>query len=91
MRRTQLYLDDSLWNALHARARSQKTTISQLVREAARDRYLGSRDERRKAMQEFVGIRRHSAGVPDAVESVRELRHGGRMDRLERLERVRKQ
>ena len=55
MRRTQLYLDDSLWEALHARARSRKTTISELVREAARERYLNKGDEQRKAMQEFVG------------------------------------
>ena len=52
MRRTQLYLDDNLWNALHASARSRKTSISELVREAVRERYLGNRDERMKAMQE---------------------------------------
>ena len=56
MRRTQLYLDDHLWNALHAHAQSKKTTISELVREAVRERYLGKQDEQRKAMQEFVGI-----------------------------------
>ncbi len=45
MRRTQLYLDDQLWNALHARALSQKTTVSQLVREAIREcmaSYMGN-------------------------------------------------
>lgn len=91
MRRTQLYLDDNLWNVLHARALSQKTTVSQLVRDAVRERYLGKREEQMKAMQAFVGIRKESAGAPGAVESVRQLRRGGRMDRLERLERVRKQ
>ena len=39
MRRTQLYLDDDLWSALHAHAQREHTTISQLVRDAARDRY----------------------------------------------------
>lgn len=81
MRRTQLYLDDHLWNALHARARSQKTSISELVRQAARDRYLGKRDEQAKAMQEFVGIRKSRSESIDAVEYVRNLRRGGRLVR----------
>ena len=58
MKRTQLYLDDDLWHALHARARSQGTTISDLVRQATREQYLGKLDERRQAMQAFVGIRK---------------------------------
>jgi metal-responsive CopG/Arc/MetJ family transcriptional regulator len=82
MRRTQLYLDDHLWNTLHARARSRKTTISELVREAARERYLGKQDEQRKAMQEFVGSRKGASDPLDSVQYVRNLRRGGRLDRL---------
>lgn len=84
VRRTQLYLDDHLWNALRARARSRKTTVSELVREAVRERYLGKRDERMKAMREFVGIRKDYSDRVNAVDYVQELR---RNDRLERLER----
>jgi hypothetical protein len=87
VRRTQLYLDDNLWSALHARARSRKTTISELVREAVRAQYLGGRAERMKAMQEFVGIRRGRSGSvgrveDDAVKLVRSIRRGDRLDRL---------
>ncbi len=82
MRRTQLYLDDHLWNALHARARSRKTTISELVREAVRERYLGRQDEQMKAMQEFVGIRKERANALDAVAYIRTLRRGDRLERL---------
>ncbi len=82
MRRTQLYLDDHLWNALHTRARSRKTTVSELVREAVRERYLGKRDERMKAMQDFVGIRKEGSDGLNAVEYVRNLRRGDRLDRL---------
>jgi metal-responsive CopG/Arc/MetJ family transcriptional regulator len=82
MRRTQLYLDDHLWNALHARARSRKTSISELVRDAVRDRYLGKREEQAKAMQEFVGIRKNRAHSIDAVAYIRSLRRGDRLDRL---------
>jgi hypothetical protein len=84
VRRTQLYLDDHLWKALHDEARSRKTTVSALVREAARERYLGKRDEQRKAMQEFVGSRKRSSDTLDSVEYVRNLRRGGRLDRLEK-------
>jgi hypothetical protein len=82
MRRTQLYLDEHLWNALHTQAKSRKTSISELVREAMRDRYLSKRDEQAKAMQEFVGIRKNRLKSVDAVKYIRSLR---RSDRLERL------
>jgi hypothetical protein len=82
MRRTQLYLDDHLWNALHTRARSRKTTVSELVREAVRERYLGKRDEQARAMQEFVGIRKEGSVPVDVAKYVRSLRRGKRMDRL---------
>jgi metal-responsive CopG/Arc/MetJ family transcriptional regulator len=82
MRRTQLYLDEHLWNALHTHARSRKTSVSELVREAVRERYLGKRDEQVKAMQEFVGIRKERSEPIDAVEYVQSLRRGARLDRL---------
>lgn len=82
MRRTQLYLDDNLWNVLHERARSRKTTVSELMREAVRERYLNGRDVQRKAMEQFVGIRKDHSGSPDAVEYVRKLRRGSRLNRL---------
>jgi hypothetical protein len=84
MRRTQLYLDDDLWETLHTQARSQGTSISHLVRQAARDRYLGKLDERRNAMQAFVGIRKDRSALPDSVEYVRSLRRGSRLERLKK-------
>jgi len=82
MRRTQLYLDDHLWNALHTRARGEKTTVSELVRQAVRERYLGKQDEQAKAMRDFVGIRKDHSSPSDSVEYVRSLRRGSRLDRL---------
>ncbi len=83
MRRTQLYLDDDLWNALHARAKRQGTTISDLVRQAARERYLGNLDERREAMLAFVGIRKDRKDLPNSTEEyVRSLRRDTRLERL---------
>ena len=82
MRRTQLYLDDDLWNALHARARQEGTTISELVRVAARERYLGSLDARKRAMQAVVGIRKDRKDLANTEAYVRRLRRGIRLKRL---------
>ncbi len=82
MRRTQLYPDDHLWNALHTQARSRKASVSELVREALRDRYLAKRDEQAKAMQKFVGIRKNRLESVDEVKYVRSLRRGDRSERL---------
>jgi hypothetical protein len=84
MRRTQMYLEDDLWNALCVRARAEKTTISELARRAIRERYLGALEQREAAMRAVVGIRKHRADEPTAVDEVRALRRGSRMDRLSR-------
>lgn len=82
MRRTQLYLDDQLWGALHAHARSEKTSVSELVRQAVRERYLGNLSERMTAMQRFIGNSKSRAARTDATEEIRKLRRGSRLDRL---------
>jgi hypothetical protein len=82
VRRIQLYLDDQLWGALHARARSEKTTISELVRQAVRERYLGDHEQRMIAMQRFVGTRKSSSDTIGSAEEIRRLRRGTRLDRL---------
>lgn len=82
MRRTQLYLDTDLWEALHAHARQVGTTISDLVRQAVRERYLGPLDERKKAMQAFVGIRKNRPEFADTEAYVRNLRRGNRLERI---------
>jgi len=84
MRRTQLYLDDDLWQALHARARGEGTTVSELVRQAARERYLGDLEKRKQAMRAFVGIWKDRPEFRDSDAYVRRLRRGTRMRRLEK-------
>lgn len=82
MRRTQLYLDDDLWNALHARARGAGTTMSELVREAIRERYLGKLDERKAAMQAAVGLWKERQDIGGSTAYVRRLRRGNRLRRI---------
>jgi hypothetical protein len=84
MRRTQLYLEDDMWNALHARAKTAGTSISELVRQAVRTCYAGQFQERKKAMQAFIGIGRDNDATRDPGKYVRALRRGTRLDRLNR-------
>lgn len=77
-----MYLDDELWQVLHEQAERARTTISELVRQATRERYLGNLDQRKAAMQAFVGIRKNRTEFRDAVGYVRRLRQGSRIERL---------
>jgi len=85
VRRTQLYLDEQLWQLLHARADAEHTSVSELVREAVRQRYLGDREKRMAAMEAFVGIRKHIPPEEDSTEIVRRLRTDDRLERLSKL------
>jgi hypothetical protein len=82
MKRTQLYLDDDLWEALHLRARLNNTTVSELVRTAARDKYMGNLEERRAAMLGIVGLWKDRTDLPDTETYIRNLRDDDRLERL---------
>ncbi len=82
MRRTQLYLEDDLWAALHAKALLEKATVSELVRVAVRERYMGNLEERRAAMLDIVGLWKDRHGMEDTETWVRTLRDDDRLERL---------
>jgi Arc/MetJ family transcription regulator len=82
MKRTQLYLDDDLWAALHAKAILDRTSISELVRKATRERYMGNLEERRAAMMGIVGLWKDRTDIGDAESYVRNLRDDDRLERL---------
>ncbi|HEX5235301.1 MAG TPA: ribbon-helix-helix protein, CopG family [Silvibacterium sp.] len=85
MRRTQLYLDESLWSVLHRQARSRKTTVSDLVRQAVRERYMQGGEERAHAMRAIVGMWKDRPEFEDSAAYVREMRRDSRMARLKNL------
>ena len=82
MHRTQLYLEDDLWTTLQIRARRDGTSISELVRIAARDRYMNSREQRIADMESVVGLWKDRNDLPDTEIYVRNLRDDDRIDRL---------
>jgi metal-responsive CopG/Arc/MetJ family transcriptional regulator len=78
MRRTQLYLDEDLWDALRDRAKREKTTISELVRQAVRERYIVDPEKRRAALMGIVGLWKDRTDLPDTETYVRSLRKSTR-------------
>ena len=82
MRRTQLYLDEDLWTTLHAQATLAGTTISELVRVAVRERYMGNVEERRQAMMGIVGLWKDRSDLSDTETYIRNLRDDDRLERL---------
>jgi Arc/MetJ family transcription regulator len=82
MRRTQLYLDDDLWTVLRLQARIEKTTVSELVRRAVRERYSVDREKRKQAMEAVIGIWKDRTDIGDSTEYVRKLRRDTRLERV---------
>lgn len=74
MKRTQLYLDDDLWSVLRAHSRDSNTTVSELVRQAGREKYLSEAAERKAAMQAIVGIWKDRDDSRDSTAYVQGLR-----------------
>jgi len=82
MRRTQLYLDEHIWKALHIQSRQRRTSISELVRQAVQDRYGTSTANRSRAMEAFVGIWKDRNDLPSTKAYIRRLRRGKRLKRI---------
>jgi hypothetical protein len=82
MKRTQLYLQRDIWRLLRALAREQSTSISELVRQAVREKYVSSPSRRREAMQAVIGLWKDRDDLPDSTIYVRRLRKGSRLKRF---------
>jgi hypothetical protein len=82
MRRTQLYLQENIWKTLHLRSRQQGTSISELVRQAVREKYGNSPVSRKEAMQALVRLRKHRRDLPATETYIRKLRKGKRLRRI---------
>ena len=74
--------DEGIWKVLHIRSRQQRTSISELVRQAVQDRYGNSAANRSQAMEAFVGIWKDRDGLSGATMYVRRLRRGKRLKRI---------
>src|SRR5687768_446407 len=84
VRRTQLYLDDDLWENLHKRAKSSGSTISELARVALREKYGIDIERRKKAFEGIIGLWANRTDIGDTDEYVRKLRRDRRSEKITR-------
>jgi len=75
-----------MWQALQLRARQSGSSMSELVRKAIRDAYLGSSNDRKAAMTRIIGLWKDRDDIGDPQNYVRKLRRAtGEKTRLDRL------
>jgi hypothetical protein len=53
-RRLQVLVDDAMWERLEREAKDRKVSVGTVVREAIDDRYQGSRETRRAAIEAIL-------------------------------------
>ena len=82
MKRTQLYLDEDVWKALQIHARQSGCTISELVREAVREKFLDNPVQRNEALLSAIGIWKDRTDLPETSVYVRRLREDDRLKRF---------
>jgi hypothetical protein len=80
MKRTQLYLDEQLWEVMKVHARISRSTVSDLVRRALRDKYLSPR--RAERLKSMIGLWKDRTDIGDPTEYVRKLRKDRRSERI---------
>jgi len=85
MKRTQLYLEEDVWKVLQILSRQSGASISDLVRQAVRERYVGNpKTNRHEVLMSVVGLWKNRRDLPDTDSHVRSLRQGDRLERLQR-------
>jgi hypothetical protein len=82
MKRTQLYMEEDVWKVLEMNAREQRRSISDLVRQAVREKYLANPARKSELLKGIVGLWKDRADLGDTETYVRKLRKGERVRRL---------
>jgi len=73
-----LILDDDLWKTLHIQADQRGTTVSELARQALREKYSDPVAKRRDAMEAVIGIWKDRGDLGATEGYIRQLRKGSR-------------
>lgn len=73
-----------MWKVLEIRARQEQVSVSELVREAIREKYLSDSRSRREAMLGVVGLWKDRTDLGHTATYVRSLRKDDRLRRLVR-------
>jgi hypothetical protein len=79
MKRTQLYIDESLFSTLSLISRKRKTTVSDLVRRALEQVYGAGCGDSEQALEASFGLWIDRGDLPPTQDYVRGLRKGARL------------
>lgn len=75
MRRTQIYLDEEVSAQLAKRAKEERTTVSDLIRKAVREKYrVMTIAEKMEAARQAWGIWKDRDDIGDSEDYIRKLR-----------------
>lgn len=77
-RRLQVLIDHALWERLEREAERRTVSVSTLVREAIDERYPGSTEERRAALEAVLHAAPMEVPTPEALRREREEMRAGR-------------
>ncbi|RUM56893.1 MAG: CopG family transcriptional regulator [Persephonella sp.] len=80
MKRTQIYLDEDIYNYLKEESLKTGKTISELIREKIRKEIEQNKNNLLQAIREVAGL--WSDRTEDVDNFVRELRKGSRIDSI---------
>ncbi len=71
-KRTNILFDDKLWQVLTRKAKTNKTSVGELVRKAVKQTYLGEKDQKTiaKAIETTKKIRKTFKGRVDYKELI---------------------
>lgn len=75
-------MDDELWGTLRIRSQQAGTSISDLVRQAVREKYSSGLADRQQAMRAFAGIWKDRTDLSDPDAYLRRLRKGSPLKRV---------
>ena len=84
MKRTQIYLSDAQWRDLSRAARTEGTSVAELIRRAVDATYRTARlsPAAVEAWDALSGIWAGRDDIPDAEAYVRRLREDNRLERI---------
>jgi len=82
VRRTQLYLEDDIWQLLKVQAHRSRSTVSDLVRRAVREKYCAQAGDRKEIFESVVGLWKNRGDLPETGRYLRQLRRGQRLKRF---------
>lgn len=85
MKRTQLYLDEEMARTLASLSRQRSKTVSELVRESIRERYMARKEIDKVALaRQLSGVWAHRKDFKEIGKTVRRLRRDTRLGRFQR-------